>query len=275
MAATLHIDGGSRGNPGVAGGGVVLRAEDGTRLFEGAFFFGEQTNNSAEYMALLRGLDIISGFALSGVTIHSDSELLVRQMTGEYRVKNPHLQQLHEQAQVKLIRISGWTFRHVRREQNARADELANLAMDKRRDVVAFDAKAESRSSESEGNAPAAASPGANPARAEITAAESAATDSAPVIQGVRAVDVTAKTTSKTTCPAGGPCFLSMTVSATLPAGICAQAAHALLPTLLAIQNTEANEFLAVPTLTVHCSRRGCTASFQLSPHTPPNGRAH
>ncbi|MFN0138312.1 MAG: ribonuclease HI family protein, partial [Phycisphaerae bacterium] len=274
LGATLHIDGGSRGNPGVAGGGVVVRGDDGARLFEAAYFFGEHTNNVSEYMALLRGIEAVARFAVTGVTIHSDSELLVRQMTGEYRVKNPHLQQLHEQAQMLLIRISGWAFRHVRREQNARADELANLAMDKRRDVIVFDAKSGGENPEPAKPEPAAKAPGAT--RSEKPAEQHApAGEAATIIQSVRAVSVKATSTAKTTCPAGGPCFSAVTIGATLPAGICAHAAHAILPTLLAIQNTEAGEFLAVPTLTVHCSRRGCSASFQLSPHSPTNGTAH
>lgn len=263
----------------------MIRDDAGNRLFEGAFFFGTHTNNAAEYLALLKALEIVPRYATTDIIVHSDSELLVRQMTGEYRVKNPQLQQLHEQVQFLLIKITRWTFRHVRREQNARADELANMAMDKRGDVVVFDAQATVSSGDSsprKANPPASDSP--DPSDKPTSATERAEPRGAlppATVDGALPVAVSAQAIGaqpggdQTACPAGGPCFKRIVVGATLPANICVHAAQSFLPTLLAIQNTDPTEFFAVPTLTVHCSRRACRSSFQLSPHRDANGSAH
>lgn len=142
MGLVIHVDGGSRGNPGPAGAGVVISDESGAKLHEGAYFLGNQTNNSAEYQALIRGLQRAETLTARPIHIRSDSELLVRQLIGEYRVKNEALAALFAQVQMLLLRFGGWQIRHVPREQNRRADELANLAMDQRRDVIVFDAEA-------------------------------------------------------------------------------------------------------------------------------------
>ena len=136
MSVVIQVDGGARGNPGPAGAGVVIRsADDGTSLFEGGFFLGRATNNVAEYRALVEGLRRARALQAGAVEVRSDSELLVRQMTGEYRVRNEKLRPLFQQAQ-KLCRGFGrCRFTHVRRELNAAADGLANRAMDLRRDV--------------------------------------------------------------------------------------------------------------------------------------------
>ena len=139
MDLIVHIDGGARGNPGPAGAGVIIQDESGSLVHEAGYFLGRQTNNAAEYHALLRGLQRTAACAPDRVTIYSDSELLVRQITGEYRVKSPLLAKLFEQAQLLLVQIGRWSIRHVRREQNRRADELANMAMDQERDVIVLD----------------------------------------------------------------------------------------------------------------------------------------
>ncbi|MFW6059268.1 MAG: ribonuclease HI family protein, partial [Phycisphaeraceae bacterium] len=136
----LHIDGGARGNPGPAGVGVVLAdADDSTPLHEAGYYIGRATNNVAEYRGLVRGLELAAAMHAQRITVRSDSELLVRQMSGEYRVKSAALKPLHQQAQTLLRRFEQPTVEHVRRELNARADELANLAMDAKRDVIATD----------------------------------------------------------------------------------------------------------------------------------------
>ena len=136
LAVTIHVDGGSRGNPGPAGAGVVIRnADDGTVLFEGGYYLGRTTNNVAEYQGLLRGLERAAGLNADETRVHSDSELLVRQMNGEYRVRNAGLKPLFQQARQLCGRFRQVTFTHVRREQNADADRLANQAMDLRADV--------------------------------------------------------------------------------------------------------------------------------------------
>ncbi|MCG3178100.1 MAG: Ribonuclease H [Phycisphaerae bacterium] len=135
----LYVDGGSRGNPGPAGGGVVLADERDAPLIERGLFFGHATNNVAEYRALLGGLELATQFAPQRLEIFADSQLMVRQITGEYRVKSEDLIPLHEQAQLALLRFDSWQITHVRRERNARADKMANLAMNAKADVVDAD----------------------------------------------------------------------------------------------------------------------------------------
>lgn len=136
----LHTDGGARGNPGPAGAGVSLcDAETGAPIFEAGYWLGEMTNNQAEYSGLLRGLDAAIRVGAEKIEIHSDSELMVRQITGVYRVKNANMIPLFEQAIQRLKKIPHWKIHHVRREQNKRADELANMAMDRRADFIEED----------------------------------------------------------------------------------------------------------------------------------------
>jgi ribonuclease HI len=133
LALRLHTDGASRGNPGRAGIGVVLvRAADGAVLEELAEPVGRATNNVAEYLALLTGLRRAAELGAASVEICSDSELLVRQLQGTYQVRSPELLPLHAEAR-RLLRgfPAGWRIRHVPREENRRADELANLAIDR------------------------------------------------------------------------------------------------------------------------------------------------
>lgn len=126
----VYTDGGSRGNPGPAGYGVRIEDEQGTLLAELRASLGRTTNNVAEYQGLLAGLDWAIAHGHRRVRVRSDSELLVRQMRGEYRVKSPGLQPLFTQARGLVARIGQVTFEHVRRELNKEADRLANLAMD-------------------------------------------------------------------------------------------------------------------------------------------------
>ncbi|MEQ9454544.1 MAG: ribonuclease HI family protein [Phycisphaeraceae bacterium] len=138
MRATLQTDGGSRGNPGPAGAGVVLVDDDGTALAEAGYFLGRCTNNVAEYRGLIRGLELARSVGVTELLIRLDSELIVKQLLGEYRVKSADLKPLFAEAKGVLGGFSGWRIEHVRREGNRRADELANLAMDAGRDVVAY-----------------------------------------------------------------------------------------------------------------------------------------
>jgi ribonuclease HI len=139
---TIHFDGGSRGNPGPASAGVVITETDTAKpLHEAGYFLGKCTNNVAEYHGLIHSLEQAGVLGGTTLEIHSDSELLVRQVTGQYRVKSPDLKPLHQRAVTLLNQFDGWKIRHVRREQNQRADELANLAMDHRADVTASDAQ--------------------------------------------------------------------------------------------------------------------------------------
>jgi ribonuclease HI len=127
---TAYIDGGARGNPGPAGYGVQMVDDDGTVVDELRQFVGETTNNVAEYRGLLAALTWAHGRGLPTLHVRSDSELLVKQLTGEYRVKSPGLLPLYQDARALIARIGRVTFEHVRRERNTEADRLANLAMD-------------------------------------------------------------------------------------------------------------------------------------------------
>lgn len=268
MRLTLHIDGGSRGNPGVAGAGVVIRTDEGKLVHEGAYYLGEQTNNGAEYHALIRGLQRLNNLSPETTAIYSDSELLVKQMTGSYRVKNAQLAVLHEQAQVLLLRTGRWQMRHIPRSQNSRADALANMAMDAGADIVVFDI---------DGAAALPVSPKPISAKLPEGAAPTSATSSTcEVADDVRAVRVTVQTAPVASiCPAGKCEFDALTITTQTPAGLCVHAAHALLPTILAIQNTAPDEFLAVPTLTVRCSKRECMACFAVTPQRSTNGQSN
>jgi ribonuclease HI len=127
---TAYIDGGSRGNPGPAGYGVQVVEDDGLVVAELYEFVGQTTNNVAEYRGLLAALGWAVDRGLDALHVRSDSELLVKQLRGEYRVKHPGLQPLYLEARQLVQRIGHVTFEHVRRELNKEADRLANLAMD-------------------------------------------------------------------------------------------------------------------------------------------------
>ena len=130
MKARLSTDGGARGNPGPAAYGYVLEAEDGTVLAAHGERFGVATNNVAEYRALIAGLEKAVELAVGELEVVSDSELLVKQMTGEYRVKNEALRDLSLEASRLARRLGKVTYKAVRREHNELADRLVNEALD-------------------------------------------------------------------------------------------------------------------------------------------------
>lgn len=125
-----NIDGASRGNPGPASYAVVLRDASGKIVLELAKHIGRETNNVAEYYALLAALDYAATHDIPALRIRSDSELLVRQMQGRYKVKSPDLKPLHERAAKLARQIQYFVIEHIRRELNSDADTLANLALD-------------------------------------------------------------------------------------------------------------------------------------------------
>ena len=129
----LRTDGASRGNPGPAAAGVVIEDSVGAVLFSVGVYLGEMPNNQAEYRALIFGLRAVAEFQPGAVDVYRDSELVVRQMTGAYRVRDAILQQLHREATLLAQALPRVTFTHVRRAQNALADELANQALDRHR----------------------------------------------------------------------------------------------------------------------------------------------
>ena len=127
---TVNVDGGARGNPGPAAIGVVLRNGDGTIVEEVGETIGEATNNVAEYRALLRGIELAAGHGAGEVELIGDSELVVRQVEGRYKVKNAGMKKLHEEVKRALRGFDSWSIRHVRRADNADADRLVNEALD-------------------------------------------------------------------------------------------------------------------------------------------------
>ncbi len=126
---TAFVDGGSRGNPGDAGAGVYLlrNGEPWRGLY---FYLGRQTNNFAEYTALLEALKYVLSHGFQSITVNADSELLVRQILGVYKVKNPGLRVQHSEAMDLIHRMKRFSIRHIPREQNKKADALANKAQD-------------------------------------------------------------------------------------------------------------------------------------------------
>ena len=125
-----NIDGASRGNPGPASYAVVIRDPSGKTILELAKNIGRETNNVAEYYALLAALDYATSHNISSLRIRSDSELLVRQMQGRYKVKSDDLKPLHERASTMAKQLGYFAIEHVRRELNRDADALANVALD-------------------------------------------------------------------------------------------------------------------------------------------------
>ena len=129
MKLTVHVDGGARGNPGPAAIAAVLYDEGGNVLEERSETIGVATNNVAEYRALLLGIERARELGADELDLVGDSELIVRQVKGEYRVKDAALRELHAQVKRALVG-ERWAIRHVRREENAAADALVNAALD-------------------------------------------------------------------------------------------------------------------------------------------------
>ena len=128
---SAHCDGGARGNPGPAGFGALIQDAEGRVLAELSEFLGIQTNNFAEYSGLLATLDFALGHGYQRLRVISDSELMVKQVQGKYKVKSPGLRPLYEQAKQKIARLEGFEIVHALRHRNKDADRLANDAMDR------------------------------------------------------------------------------------------------------------------------------------------------
>lgn len=127
----VHVDGGSRGNPGPAAAGAVATAPDGTLLGEKAEYIGEATNNVAEYKAIQVGIELAKELGASELELVNDSQLVARQLGGEYKVKNKGLMPLFTETMRMLRDFDRWSVRDVRREQNERADQLVNEELDR------------------------------------------------------------------------------------------------------------------------------------------------
>jgi len=128
--AVVNVDGGARGNPGPAAIGVVVRDGDGAVLEKLGEKIGRATNNVAEYRALLRGIELAAAHGATELELVGDSELVVRQVEGRYKVKNAGMKELHAEVKKALADFDSWSIRHVRRAENADADKLVNEALD-------------------------------------------------------------------------------------------------------------------------------------------------
>jgi len=137
MDVIVYTDGGARGNPGPAAAAFILTDNKHKTLLAKAFYLGKATNNIAEYTGLLKSLEAAHDINAQKVLIRSDSELIVRQIKGEYKVKSPGLVELYAQCMELLTQFAAWKIEHVPREQNSRADALVNRAIDAKRDIEA------------------------------------------------------------------------------------------------------------------------------------------
>ncbi len=126
-----HVDGGSRGNPGPSGYGVVITDQSGRKVATLSEYLGHQTNNYAEYRGLLAALEYATKNGYKALKVVSDSELLVKQIRGQYKVKSPALLELYQRAKQMIAQLEWFSIQHVLREKNVEADRLANAAMDK------------------------------------------------------------------------------------------------------------------------------------------------
>jgi len=130
-----YTDGGSRGNPGPAAAGFVLKDQTGLQLKAAAFFLGRATNNVAEYTAVIKALEAAKEFTPQKFTLFSDSELLVRQINGQYRVKSENIKPLFAKATALLAEFDNWQLIHITRDKNCHADDRVNQALDLKRDI--------------------------------------------------------------------------------------------------------------------------------------------
>jgi ribonuclease HI len=131
VKVVVHVDGGARGNPGPAAVGAVASDAGGEPLLERGVYIGEATNNVAEYKAVLLGLELARELGAREVEVINDSELVARQIGGQYKVKHAGLKPLFLETMRELREFDDWSVRNVRRESNERADELVNEALDK------------------------------------------------------------------------------------------------------------------------------------------------
>ena len=242
MAWTVFIDGGSRGNPGPAGAGVHITDDNRNVVFSGGFALGRMTNNQAEYQGLIKALELLVKAGAPEATIYTDSELMAHQLNGRYRVKSPDLKPLFEHARSLLSRLADWHVQHVRRERNAKADGLANEAMDAGGDVIHVNR--------------IRSNPTPSPAQ-ERPVLESAAP--LPVVEVKVASD-----------PGHPSCNVrrgqSFQFSKTTPGGMCVHGCAAVLDAVLSMQESMRRGVCIDARITCRCTRPGCQAVFELSP---------
>ncbi len=243
MNLCIYIDGGARGNPGPAAAGVTIHAGDPSKpLHEAGYFLGHTTNNIAEYKGLLLALSIAVQMGADQVSVHSDSQLLVQQILGKYRVSSPALKPLHERANKLLQPFAKWKITHVRREYNRRADELANMAMDQRDDVIVT-------------TVPKDVAAGELAQSGQDAGAEEHATVTPP------SWSVQLSTDPGPVCPARQPAGRSYHFGSTTPEGFCIYATRAVLEDTL----DRASSSVIGP-IQSHCRRCGVSITVQSVP---------
>lgn len=251
MKLIIYVDGGSRGNPGPAGAGVFIQDENGIPIVKTGHWLGRMTNNMAEYSSLLFALDAARRLPPNNISIFTDSQLMARQIRGEYRVKNAKLKPLYADAVQKLGCFDHWEITDIRRELNTEADALANMAMDAGEDVVIFDMTAVSEDPHPTGN------------NVPDTTAGHSHSDRPPIV--VRCVNVPEKETCEAMCRKGAEFVFHQTV----PSGICLNAAIPILTAVLRIQSEKTCPASRSPTsantaITVCCDKPGCGAEFSV-----------
>lgn len=252
MPWTTFIDGGARGNPGPAAAGVHILDHAGQPFFSAGLFLGRRTSNEAEYTGLLAALDVLLAAEVPDVEIRSDSELMVRQLDGQYKVKAANLKPLYDQACSRLARLEDYSIRHVPREENRHADALVNQALDAARDVVAVD----------RGGLLAVLGRSARASAAAGRPAGSATTSPAPT-KGSIVVSVL-KSPKSRPCPAGTKVGQSYVFTATTPAGLCTEACSAVIEAVISLQEMIREGERDIAPMTVTCGQPDCGAVFQL-----------
>lgn len=257
----LYVDGGSRGNPGPAASAYVVKRSSGEIVKSKGFHLGRATNNVAEYIALLRGLEAVLTEGIREIDIFSDSELMVRQIIGEYRVRSVDLMELFEQVQRKLLSFDRWQIKHIRREFNKEADQLVNETLDfggeteeldetpempEEPKVCKMTKKSAERAVKKNKLKPASKAP--SPAKISEP--------SAPRKVLVEVLSISGEPECENLVV--GQCFV---FSQCVPAGLCVYAAMSLLPQVLAMQNDPS----APSPQEVSCMKPGCSVRFKLS----------
>ncbi len=223
----LYIDGGSRGNPGPAACAYILRTPDGKIIKSEGIYLGESTNNIAEYSGLLRGLESARDLNVRELNIFSDSELLVKQLIGEYRIRNIELQRLLEQIQRLLLLFDRWQIRHISREKNKEADRLVNVTLNR------------------EQTKPPKTSLETEETRNKVT-------------EEVRVLVEVVKPPNQAVCQANlqkGMCFVFTKLT---PPGFCTYALQSILPEIFKLQQSNTDQ------VKVKCWKPGCNAEFRL-----------
>lgn len=265
MSWTAHIDGGSRGNPGPAAAGVSVDDEKGREVFAAGFFLGHKTNNQAEYAALLQALKVLEKAGADSVRVLTDSELLVHQINGVYRVKSADLHPLYEEARRLLSGFAEWKVEYVPRQQNRFADKLVNQALDQRKTVVVRDRLNVTGHGDLDPPrdvAPPLFSPVAGPAGRTAAAPRPGGEPPGKRSSAIEVVVVRAP--RKGVCRAGmseGQQFVFTDVT---PGGMCLEACAAVMEAVLALRDAVGEGLACDEATSCRCGHPDCGAVFDI-----------